>query len=151
MRIHLFQTCYICECFFLQRWLDPSKCIKKQLGTCQYSLYFRVKFYVSDPSKLQEEYTRYQFYLQVRRDIIEERLHLLPSTGCLLASYTVQCEFDFYCLGSILEGFFLAELGDYQADEHGPNYLSSLRLIPNQTEDMEKKISELHKLHKQLL
>lgn len=114
------------------RWLDPSKTIKKQLGqNCQYPLYFRVKFYVSDPSKLQEEYTRYQFYLQLRRDILEERLHLPPSTAILLASYTVQ-----------------SELGDYQPEEHGPNYLSHLQLIPNQTEEMEKKIAELHKLHK---
>lgn len=113
------------------RWLDPSKSIKKQLGNCQYPLFFRVKFYVSDPSKLQEEYTRYQFYLQVRRDILDERLHLPPSTACLLASYTVQ-----------------SELGDYQPDEHGPNYLSHLQLVPGQSDDMEKKIAELHKLHK---
>lgn len=44
--------------------------------------------------------------------------------------------------------FLTAELGDYQPEEHGPNYLSNLQLIPGQTEDMERKISELHKLHK---
>ncbi|XP_063917600.1 tyrosine-protein phosphatase non-receptor type 4 isoform X1 [Zophobas morio] len=115
----------------LMRWLDPSKLIKKQLNNCQYPLYFRVKFYVSDPSKLQEEYTRYQFCLQIRRDILEGRLVLAPSTAILLASYTVQ-----------------AELGDYQPEEHGPNYLSNLQLIPGQSEDMERKIAELHKLHK---
>ncbi|XP_072382863.1 tyrosine-protein phosphatase non-receptor type 4 isoform X1 [Diabrotica undecimpunctata] len=112
-------------------WLDPSKTLKKQLGTCQYILHFRVKFYVSDPSKLQEEYTRYQFYLQLRRDILEGKLYLPPSTAILLASYTVQ-----------------SELGDYQPDEHGPNYLSNIHLVPNQNDDIEKKISELHKLHK---
>ncbi|KRT83005.1 hypothetical protein AMK59_4108, partial [Oryctes borbonicus] len=113
------------------RWLDPSKLIKKQLGNLPPRFYFRVKFYVSDPSKLQEEYTRYQFYLQVRRDILEGRLHLPPSKAILLASYTVQ-----------------SELGDYQPDEHGPNYLSHLQLMPGQTEDMERKIAEIHKLHK---
>nr|XP_023021973.1 tyrosine-protein phosphatase non-receptor type 4 [Leptinotarsa decemlineata] len=113
------------------RWLDPSKSIKKQLGNCQYPLHFRVKFYVSDPSKLQEEYTRYQFYLQLRRDILEGKLQLASSTAILLASYTVQ-----------------SELGDYQPEEHGPNYLSHLQLVPNQTEEIENKISELHKLHK---
>lgn len=81
--------------FLLQRWLDPSKLIKKQLNSnYQYPLYFRVKFYVSDPSKLQEEYTRYQFYLQIRRDILEGRLHLPVSTAILLASYTVQCKLN---------------------------------------------------------
>ncbi|ERL91914.1 hypothetical protein D910_09237, partial [Dendroctonus ponderosae] len=40
-----------------------------------------------------------------------------------------------------------SELGDYNPDEHNSNYLSNIRLIPNQTEEMERKIAELHKLH----
>lgn len=112
------------------RWLDPSKSIKKQMDNCQ-ELHFRVKFYVSDPSKLQEEYTRYQFYLQLRRDILQGKLYLPPSTAILLASYTVQ-----------------SELGDYNPEEHGADYLSNLQLVLNQNEEIEKKISELHKLHK---
>ncbi|KAL1494525.1 hypothetical protein ABEB36_010109 [Hypothenemus hampei] len=112
-------------------WLDPSKSLKKQLGNCQRPLYFRVKFYVSDPSKLHEEYTRYQFYLQLRCDILNEKLILPPSTAILLASYIVQ-----------------SELGDYNTDEHGPGYISNLCLVPSQTEEMERKIAELHKLHK---
>ncbi|XP_066253598.1 tyrosine-protein phosphatase non-receptor type 4 isoform X2 [Euwallacea similis] len=115
-------------------WLDPSKSIKKQLGNCQHPIYFRVKFYVSDPSKLHEEYTRYQFYLQLRCDILHEKLILPPSTAILLASYIVQ-----------------SELGDYNLEEHGQDYLSNLCLVPNQTEEMERKIAELHKLHKNQL
>ncbi|XP_073970241.1 protein tyrosine phosphatase Meg isoform X3 [Rhodnius prolixus] len=114
----------------LMRWLDPTKPVKKQLRGQGY-FYLRVKFYVTDPSKLQEEYTRYHFYLQIRKDILNGKLLVPPSTACLLASYTVQ-----------------SELGDYHPDEHGPKYLSGLALIPNQTEEMERKIAELHKLHK---
>ncbi|KAL1458006.1 hypothetical protein WDU94_008182 [Cyamophila willieti] len=114
----------------LIRWLDPNKQVKKQIRNGG-NFYFRVKFYVSDPSKLQEEYTRYHFYLQIRKDILAHRLILAPSTACLLASYTVQ-----------------SELGDYHPDEHKPGYLSGLSLIPGQTEEMEEKIEELHKLHK---
>ena len=44
--------------------------------------------------------------------------------------------------------FVTAELGDYQPDELEPNYLSGMTLIPGQTEEMERKIAELHKLHK---
>ncbi|XP_045143338.1 tyrosine-protein phosphatase non-receptor type 4 isoform X2 [Echinops telfairi] len=41
------------------RWLDPNKPIRKQLKRgSPYNLNFRVKFFVSDPNKLQEEYTR---------------------------------------------------------------------------------------------
>ncbi|XP_076243936.1 protein tyrosine phosphatase Meg isoform X4 [Calliopsis andreniformis] len=115
----------------IKRWLDPTKPVKKQIRSKGGQFYFKVKFYVSDPSKLQEEYTRYQFYLQIRRDILQGKLQLPPSTACLIASYTVQ-----------------SELGDYHPEEHGPGYLSRLQLIPGQTEEMEKKIAELHKLHK---
>ncbi|XP_058809813.1 tyrosine-protein phosphatase non-receptor type 4 isoform X2 [Phymastichus coffea] len=115
----------------VMRWLDPSKLVKKQIRSKGGQFFFRVKFYVSDPSKLQEEYTRYQFYLQIRKDILQGKLQLPPSTACLIASYTVQ-----------------SELGDYNSEEHAAGYLSRLQLIPGQTEEMEKKISELHKLHK---
>lgn len=49
---------------------------------------------------------------------------------------------------TICSTFFVAELGDYHPEEHGPGYLSRLQLVPGQTEEMERKISELHKLHK---
>ncbi|KAK8727853.1 hypothetical protein OTU49_009486 [Cherax quadricarinatus] len=122
-----------------RRWLDPLKPVKKQLrirtktlGTCGLPvLYFRVKFWVSDPGKLTEEYTRYHVFLQLRRDILEDRLGAQPSTAALLASYALQ-----------------SEVGDYCLEEHGNAYLADMRLVPNQTEDLEKKIIELHKLHK---
>ncbi|KAL8183119.1 UNVERIFIED_CONTAM: Tyrosine-protein phosphatase non-receptor type 4 [Gekko kuhli] len=48
------------------RWLDPNKPIRKQLKRgSPHGLNFRVKFFVSDPNKLQEEYTRYpSFFLK---------------------------------------------------------------------------------------
>ncbi|KAK3858282.1 hypothetical protein Pcinc_035520, partial [Petrolisthes cinctipes] len=121
------------------RWLDPLKPVKKQLrirtkslGTCGLPvLYFRVKFFVSDPGKLTEEYTRYHVFLQLRRDVLEGRLLAQPSTVALLASYALQ-----------------SELGDYSPDEHGHTYLAEMKIVPEQTDDLEKKITELHKLHK---
>lgn len=41
-----------------------------------------------------------------------------------------------------------AELGDYNPLEHTPGYLSELQLLPEQTEEAEHRISELHKLHR---
>lgn len=84
-----------------------------------------------------------------------------PSTACLLASYTVQCN----CLLVIISAMIFlnrviykkyvnytlnisAELGDYHPDEHKIGYLSGMVLIPGQTEQLENQISELHKLHK---
>ncbi|XP_058168479.1 LOW QUALITY PROTEIN: tyrosine-protein phosphatase non-receptor type 4 [Anopheles ziemanni] len=136
------------------RWLDPNKSFRKQLQNVRASdggrgsgrgstngqedggpivplLLFRVKFYVTDPSRLLEEYTRYQFYLQIRRDVYQGRLPVSFNTACLLASFTVQ-----------------AELGDYNPLEHTAGYLSELQLLPEQTEEAEHRVSELHKLHR---
>lgn len=41
-----------------------------------------------------------------------------------------------------------AELGDFNAVEHQPGYLSGLQLLAEQTPEAERKICELHKLHR---
>ncbi|XP_045660064.1 tyrosine-protein phosphatase non-receptor type 4 isoform X7 [Ursus americanus] len=124
--------------FVFQRWLDPNKPIRKQLkkllllilGGSPYSLNFRVKFFVSDPNKLQEEYTRYQYFLQIKQDILTGRLPCPYNTAALLASFAVQ-----------------SELGDYNQSENLPGYLSDYSFIPNQPQDFEKEIAKLHQQH----
>lgn len=108
---------------------------------------------MTDPSRLQEEYTRYHFYLQIKRDILNGKLPCPLNTSCLLASYTVQCKeettFRFFIRSlNVLCSFFAAELGDYNSIEHVSGYLKSMRLLVEQTEDIEHRISELHKLHR---
>jgi len=46
-------------------------------------------------------------------------------------------------------GLVSAEYGDYTEDEFGPSsaYLKQLKLLPQQTEDIEVKIMEHHKDH----
>ncbi|KAF0026184.1 hypothetical protein F2P81_020921 [Scophthalmus maximus] len=60
----------------LQRWLDPNKPIRKQLKRgSPHNLSFRVKFFVTDPGKLQEEYTRHVHRIQPHRhECRDERL-----------------------------------------------------------------------------
>ncbi|XP_066089262.1 tyrosine-protein phosphatase non-receptor type 4 isoform X2 [Saccopteryx bilineata] len=113
------------------RWLDPNKPIRKQLKRgSPYSLNFRVKFFVSDPNKLQEEYTRYQYFLQIKQDILTGRLLCPYNTAALLASFAVQ-----------------SELGDYSQSENLTGYLSDYSFIPNQPQDFEKEIAKLHQQH----
>uniref|UniRef100_A0A8C1TIW8 protein-tyrosine-phosphatase n=1 Tax=Cyprinus carpio TaxID=7962 RepID=A0A8C1TIW8_CYPCA len=114
-----------------QRWLDPNKLIRKQLKRpSPHNLRFRVKFFVCDPSKLQEEYTRYLYFLQLKQDILSGRLPCPQNTAVLLASYAVQ-----------------AELGDYSHSEHLPGYLSEYSFIPNPPQDFEKEVAKLHQEH----
>lgn len=44
--------------------------------------------------------------------------------------------------------YFAAELGDFNPIEHQPGYLSSMQLLADQNEEAERRISELHKLHR---
>lgn len=55
-----------------------------------YGICFRVQFFATDPSQLQEECTRHQFYLQIRRDIYLGKLNCPLSTQYLLSSYVAQ-------------------------------------------------------------
>ncbi|XP_043916669.1 tyrosine-protein phosphatase non-receptor type 4 [Protopterus annectens] len=113
------------------RWLDPNKPIRKQLKRgSPHSLNFRVKFFVGDPSKLQEEYTRYQFFLQLKQDIFTGRLSCPCHTAALLASYAIQ-----------------SELGDYSHSEHLPGYLTECTFLPNQPHEFEKEVAKLHQQH----
>jgi hypothetical protein len=53
---------------------------------------FRVKFYPPDPFKLKEEITKYQLYLQLRRDLLHGRLYCSGPESALLGAYIIQGE-----------------------------------------------------------
>ncbi|XP_066558691.1 band 4.1-like protein 1 isoform X1 [Amia ocellicauda] len=110
-----------------KNWLDPSKEIKKQMRTGPWHFAFAVKFYPPDPSQLTEDITRYYLCLQLRDDILSGRLPCSFVTHALLGSYAVQ-----------------AELGDYDPEEHGSDYVSDFRFAPNQTRELEERVMELH-------
>ncbi|XP_014743087.1 PREDICTED: protein 4.1 isoform X2 [Sturnus vulgaris] len=112
-------------------WLDPAKEIKKQVHGGPWDFTFNVKFYPPDPAQLTEDITRYYLCLQLRQDILTGRLPCSFATLALLGSYTVQ-----------------SELGDYDPDLHGPDYISEFKLAPNQTKELEEKVVELHKTYR---
>ncbi|KAF8763316.1 band 4.1-like protein 4 isoform X1 [Argiope bruennichi] len=112
-----------------RHWLDPNKNIVKQMkGLETFTFYFGVKFYASDPCKLLEEITRYQFFLQVKQDIYQGRLPLTYDLAAELFAYAIQ-----------------SELGDYDPRRHLPGYASEFNFVPNQTKDLESKAMEIHK------
>ena len=76
-------------------WLDPSKRVSRQIRSNQthhVTLYLGVKFYAADPCKLAEEITRYQFFLQVKLDILQGRLPVTHELAVDLAALALQCE-----------------------------------------------------------
>lgn len=116
-----------------KNWLDSSKEIKRQIRSLPWLFTFNVKFYPPDPSQLTEDITRYFLCLQLRQDIASGRLPCSFVTHALLGSYTLQ-----------------AEMGDHDPDEHRSDYISDFQFAPNQTQEMEEKVAELHKTHRGL-
>ncbi|XP_061025844.1 band 4.1-like protein 3 isoform X4 [Eubalaena glacialis] len=114
-----------------KNWLDPAKEIKKQIRSGAWHFSFNVKFYPPDPAQLSEDITRYYLCLQLRDDIVSGRLPCSFVTLATLGSYTVQ-----------------SELGDYDPDECGSDYISEFRFAPNHTKELEDKVIELHKSHR---
>ncbi|XP_025830146.1 protein 4.1 homolog isoform X3 [Agrilus planipennis] len=112
-------------------WLDLDKRIVKFIKAEPWKFNFQVKFYPPDPAQLQEDITRYQLCLQIRNDILSNRLPCSFVTYALLGSYLVQ-----------------SELGDYDPDSMKSNYLKDFKFAPNQTPELEQKVMELHKTHK---
>ncbi|KAJ8279421.1 hypothetical protein COCON_G00064870 [Conger conger] len=110
-------------------WLDPLKLIVKQVKRPPNTLFrLSVKFFPPDPGQLQEENTRYLFALQVKRDLIEERLICSENTAALIASHLVQ-----------------SEIGDYD-DMADREFLKLSKVLPNQ-ERLQEKIMEFHRRH----
>ncbi|XP_077463520.1 FERM, ARHGEF and pleckstrin domain-containing protein 2 isoform X2 [Stigmatopora argus] len=108
-------------------WLEPTKLIVKQIRRPANSLFrLAVKFFPPDPGQLQEEFTRYLFSLQMKRDLMEGRLICTENTGALLASHLVQ-----------------SEIGDYDAAAD-QDFLMNNKLLPYQ-EKVREAIVDYHR------
>ena len=98
------------------RWVDMDKPLKRQLekDAKNFTLYLRVMYYVTDVQFIQDEMTRYHYYLQLKSDILEDRIHCNPRQACLLASYSMQAEF-----------------GNYSPERHTAECLQQCTFFPN--------------------
>ncbi|KAM9252939.1 band 4.1-like protein 4A isoform 2-T2 [Dugong dugon] len=135
-RINLMEIDYFglryCDRSHQTYWLDPAKTLaehKELINTGPpYTLYFGIKFYAEDPCKLKEEVTRYQFFLQVKQDVLQGRLPCPVNIAAQLGAYAIQ-----------------SELGDYDPYKHTAGYVSEYRFVPDQKEELEEAIERIHK------
>nr|XP_021190750.2 FERM, ARHGEF and pleckstrin domain-containing protein 1 isoform X3 [Helicoverpa armigera] len=114
-------------------WLDSEKPMCRQVGLSMLepNLRFCVKFYTSDPARLEEEFTRYLFCLQVKKDLATGCIQCNENTAALMASYIVQ-----------------AECGDFVPEDYPDHtYLSGYKFFPGQDSESERRIMENHKKH----
>ncbi|XP_058141964.1 merlin-like isoform X2 [Dasypus novemcinctus] len=102
--------------------------------------HFLARFY---PEKVEEELlqeiTQHLFFLQVKKQILDEEIYCSPEASVLLASYAIQ-----------------AKYGDYDANLHKPGFLAQVELLPQRvlrqyqmTADMwEEKITAWYAEHR---
>ncbi|XP_051813083.1 protein 4.1-like isoform X10 [Acanthochromis polyacanthus] len=114
-------------------WLEPTKEIRKQVSGAVYEFTFNVKFYPPDPAQLTEDLTRYFLCLQLRKDIMRGVLPCSFVTLSLLGSYTAQ-----------------SEIGEYDPELHGSDYVKDLSLAPGQSKELEEKVMELHRTYRSM-
>ncbi|XP_072261558.1 tyrosine-protein phosphatase non-receptor type 13 isoform X4 [Pyxicephalus adspersus] len=112
-------------------WKEDTK--KRGKSAVIFTLYFRIKFFVDDVSLIQHSLTCHQYYLQQRKDILDERLHCDDEASLLLASLALQ-----------------AEYGDYQQEVHGLGYFRLEHYLPARViekMDLSYMKEELPRLH----
>jgi len=113
----------------VSHWLDPTKLVKKQVKIGPpFTFRMRIKFYSSEPNCLREEITRYQFFLQLKLDLLSGRLECPYATSVELAAASLQ-----------------SELGDFEEATHTPALISEFRFVQNQNEEFELDVMEAYK------
>nr|XP_046215022.1 FERM and PDZ domain-containing protein 2-like isoform X2 [Oncorhynchus gorbuscha] len=96
------------EYFFLDHETKISKVAPdswKKVVSTSFLVFLRIKFFVDDISFILHRVTLHQYYLQLRKDILEDRLYCNEETGMFLAALALQAEF-----------------GDYISELYGRNY-----------------------------
>ncbi|XP_008947322.1 PREDICTED: FERM and PDZ domain-containing protein 2, partial [Merops nubicus] len=117
-------------------WNDQPK---KKTSIINFTLFLRIKFFVNHFNVIQHGLTRHQFYLQLRKDILEERLYCNDETALKLGALALQ-----------------AELGNYASEMHGKSYFRVEDYIPaSRIEKMtlayvQRELAKLHRLNRSL-
>uniref|UniRef100_A0A8C5LQ23 FERM domain-containing protein n=1 Tax=Leptobrachium leishanense TaxID=445787 RepID=A0A8C5LQ23_9ANUR len=113
----------------MDTWLNSEKKILQQEVPKEDPLKFRflAKFYPENVSEeLMQDITQHLFFLQVKKQILDEEIHCSPEASVLLASYAVQ-----------------AKYGDYNPNIHKPGFLSQDELLPTQVLQQFQMTSEM--------
>uniref|UniRef100_A0A3Q2Q9T7 Protein tyrosine phosphatase non-receptor type 13 n=1 Tax=Fundulus heteroclitus TaxID=8078 RepID=A0A3Q2Q9T7_FUNHE len=120
---HLFGLAYLkdTEFFFVEPDAKLSKVApdgwkedpKKRRSDVPFNLFLRIKFFHDDVNLIQHALTKHQYYLQLRKDILEERMRCNTENAMLLASVALQAEF-----------------GDHQPELYGKTYFRLEHYLP---------------------
>ncbi|XP_063969005.1 tyrosine-protein phosphatase non-receptor type 13-like isoform X2 [Lytechinus pictus] len=116
-----------------ESWREEAKKRSKKVGSKEkFTVFFRVKYYVENISLLRDQLTRHQYYLQLRRDILEERTKCDERSSLQLAALALQAEMgdhddgtsrnyflpEHYVASSMIESIGVANIRDRLPSMH---------------------------------
>ncbi|KAK0135607.1 FERM and PDZ domain-containing protein 2 [Merluccius polli] len=131
------------EYFFLDHETKISKVAPeywKKMALSSFTLFLRVKFFVDDIAFILHRLTRHQYFLQMRKDILEDRLYCNEETGMFLAALALQAEF----------GDYMPEL--YGKSYYQPEHYVSKRMLEKMAlPTLKEELPRLHARHAQML
>ena len=112
------------------RWINLDKPLKKQLDKhAQFPrLYFGVMFYVNGAHKIEDNRVRYNYFLQLKSDVMDNRISCSTEQAVKLAALYLQ-----------------VELGQYDPEQHTLDYLREVPILPNNMTKDENTAVELLK------
>ncbi|KAF6317212.1 FERM and PDZ domain containing 2 [Rhinolophus ferrumequinum] len=106
-----------------------------------FTLFLRIKFFVSHYGLLQQSWTRHQFYLQLRKDILEENMYCNDETLLQLGVLALQAEF----------GSYPEEQGESKAYFRVEDYIPASLIERMTALRVQVQVSEMHRLGPELL
>ncbi|KAM7371145.1 hypothetical protein PAMP_010636 [Pampus punctatissimus] len=120
----------------------------KKVPTTTFVLFFRVKFFVSDISLLLHKQTRHQYYLQLRRDLLEDRLSCHEETALYLGALALQTEYG-DCMPEVVLTKCTVVYGRnyYRPDQYVSKNMMEKRALPY----IQGKLLRLHTNNAQML
>ncbi|XP_062446383.1 merlin isoform X4 [Rhea pennata] len=95
------------------------------------TFHFLAKFYPENAEEeLVQEITQHLFFLQVKKQILDEKIYCPPEASVLLASYAVQAKLILHMNGLELNIPIFMQYGDYDPNVHKRGFLAQEELLP---------------------
>ncbi|MEQ2311024.1 hypothetical protein AMECASPLE_015398, partial [Ameca splendens] len=131
------------EFFFIDNDTKISKVASdswKKVPTTTFVLFFRIKFFVNNITLILHKQTRHQYYLQLRRDLLEDRLSCHEETALYLGGLALQAEYG-DCMPEVKGRNY------YRPDQYVSKSMMEKRALPS----IQAELLRLHANNAQML
>ncbi|NWH34874.1 FRPD2 protein, partial [Chloropsis hardwickii] len=119
-------------------WNDQPK---KKMSIINFTLFLRIKFFVNHFNVIQHGLTRHQFYLQLRKDILEERLYCSDETVLKLGALALQAE-----LGNYASEVWRNNTSYFRVED----YVPASRIEKMTLAYVQRELAKLHRMNRSL-